>query len=99
MDRQGRRIIRDHMPEQHRQFFAQLPYAIAGTIDGDGQPWASILVGEPGFMTAKGDRIEGSLPLGWSAPVVSPFLADFGPWAGEDTGWSPCSPFGGQSQA
>jgi predicted pyridoxine 5'-phosphate oxidase superfamily flavin-nucleotide-binding protein len=56
MDRQGRRIIRDHMPEQHRQFFAQLPYAIAGTVDSDGQPWASILVGEPGFMAAQGDR-------------------------------------------
>lgn len=56
MDRQGRRIIRDYLPEQHREFFAQLSYLLVGTVDGDGQPWASILVGEPGFITAPDDR-------------------------------------------
>lgn len=56
MDRQGRHVIRDYMPEQHRQFFAQLPYVMVGTVDGDGQPWASILVGEPGFMSAPDER-------------------------------------------
>jgi predicted pyridoxine 5'-phosphate oxidase superfamily flavin-nucleotide-binding protein len=35
MDKQGRRIIREFMPEQHRQFFAHLPYVIAGTVDSD----------------------------------------------------------------
>jgi uncharacterized protein len=52
MDRQGRRMIRDFLPEQHQQFFAQLPYVIAGTVDAAGHPWASLLVGEPGFLTA-----------------------------------------------
>lgn len=52
MDQQGRRFIRDFMPEPHRQFFAQLPYVIAGTVDQAGQPWASILVGPPGFISA-----------------------------------------------
>lgn len=52
MDKQGRRFIRDFMPEQHRQFFAQLPYVIAGTVDESGQPWASILAGSPGFVSA-----------------------------------------------
>jgi uncharacterized protein len=37
------------------------------------------------FYLHRGDRVEGSLPLGWSAPEVSPFLADLGPWAREDT--------------
>ena len=27
------------MPEQHREFFAQLPFVIAGTVDHTGQPW------------------------------------------------------------
>ena len=49
MDKQGRRFIREYLPEQHRQFYAQLPYVIAGTVDESGNPWASILVGEPGF--------------------------------------------------
>ncbi|NJN92539.1 MAG: flavin-nucleotide-binding protein [Leptolyngbyaceae cyanobacterium SL_5_14] len=57
MDKQGRRIIRDYLPEQHRQFFAQLPYVIVGTVDTAGSPWASILVGQPGFLSSPSDRI------------------------------------------
>ncbi|MEL7034266.1 MAG: pyridoxamine 5'-phosphate oxidase family protein [Cyanobacteria bacterium J06592_8] len=52
MDKQGRRVIREFMPEQHRQFFAQLPYLIVGTVDSSGDLWASILVGEPGFLSS-----------------------------------------------
>jgi predicted pyridoxine 5'-phosphate oxidase superfamily flavin-nucleotide-binding protein len=52
MDKQGRQVIREFLPEQHRQFFAQLPYVIAGTVDGSGNLWASILVGEPGFISS-----------------------------------------------
>jgi predicted pyridoxine 5'-phosphate oxidase superfamily flavin-nucleotide-binding protein len=52
MDKQGRRVIREFLPEQHRQFFAQLPYVIVGTVDGSGHLWASILVGEPGFLSS-----------------------------------------------
>ncbi|NNG21619.1 pyridoxamine 5'-phosphate oxidase family protein [Telluria aromaticivorans] len=46
----GRRGIRDHMPDQHREFFAQLPFMLVGSVDVNGQPWASVLVGQPGFM-------------------------------------------------
>ncbi len=56
MDRQGRRIIRSYLPDQHREFFAQLSYILVGTVDGNGQPWASILVGEPGFITSPNER-------------------------------------------
>jgi len=44
--------IRDHMPDQHRQFFGQLPFFFLGALDGSGQPWATVLAGEPGFITA-----------------------------------------------
>ncbi len=47
----GRRIIRDHMPDQHRELFEKLPYLIAGVADGGGQPWATLLTGDPGFVT------------------------------------------------
>ncbi len=56
MDKQGRRSIREYLPDQHREFFAQLPYVIAGTVDATGSPWASILVGEPGFLSSPDDR-------------------------------------------
>ena len=56
MDRAGRRAIRPFMPDQYRDFFAQLPFLIAGTVDRDGQPWASILTGRPGFLATPDDR-------------------------------------------
>jgi predicted pyridoxine 5'-phosphate oxidase superfamily flavin-nucleotide-binding protein len=45
----GRRMIRTEMPEQHRTFFGQLPFVVAGAIDDGGLPWATLLTGEPGF--------------------------------------------------
>jgi predicted pyridoxine 5'-phosphate oxidase superfamily flavin-nucleotide-binding protein len=41
--------IRDFMPEQHRQFFAQLPYLFVGAVDSAGWPLATLLTGQPGF--------------------------------------------------
>ncbi len=48
----GPLVIRDHMPNQHREFFAQLPFLVVGTVDGQGQPWASVLAGPAGFVTS-----------------------------------------------
>ncbi|CAN7673768.1 pyridoxamine 5'-phosphate oxidase family protein [Variovorax sp. LjRoot84] len=45
----GPRVVRDHMPDQHRSFFAQLPFLIAGSLDAEGRPWASVLAAPPGF--------------------------------------------------
>ncbi|MDZ8055664.1 MAG: pyridoxamine 5'-phosphate oxidase family protein [Aulosira sp. ZfuVER01] len=56
MDKQGRRVIREYLPDQHRQFFAQLSYLMVGTVDASGSLWASILVGEPGFISSPDDR-------------------------------------------
>jgi predicted pyridoxine 5'-phosphate oxidase superfamily flavin-nucleotide-binding protein len=52
IDRQGRHIIREFLTEQHRQFFAQLSYVIVGTVDAAGSPWASLLVGNSGFLSS-----------------------------------------------
>ncbi|OUR62159.1 hypothetical protein A9Q74_06860 [Colwellia sp. 39_35_sub15_T18] len=46
----GRKIIRSFLPDQHREFYAQLPFIIVGSVDNDGWPWASILVGGAGFI-------------------------------------------------
>ena len=50
MDVAGPRLIRDHMPDQHRELFERLPYLIAGAVDASGQPWATLLTGDPGFV-------------------------------------------------
>ncbi|WP_310539142.1 pyridoxamine 5'-phosphate oxidase family protein [Phenylobacterium sp.] len=44
--------IRDHMPDQHRQFFETLPYAVLAALDPLGQPVATLITGEPGFIAA-----------------------------------------------
>jgi predicted pyridoxine 5'-phosphate oxidase superfamily flavin-nucleotide-binding protein len=46
----GRRGIRDHMPDQHREFFGKLPFLIVGAADLEQRLWAGMLAGEPGFM-------------------------------------------------
>lgn len=50
MERFGGRVIRDHMPEQHREFYQQLPFVFVGHADAQGWPWASVLFNEPGFI-------------------------------------------------
>jgi len=45
----GSRVIRDFMPDQHREFFAQLPFLVVGSMDARLQPWASVLAAPPGF--------------------------------------------------
>jgi len=52
----GRQAIRDYMPEQHREFYAQLPFIIVGSVDDHGWPWASMLHGNPGFVRSPDSR-------------------------------------------
>lgn len=44
--------IRDLMPEQHRAFFAALPYILVAAADSAGWPLATLLEGEPGFVAS-----------------------------------------------
>jgi predicted pyridoxine 5'-phosphate oxidase superfamily flavin-nucleotide-binding protein len=48
----GARMIRDWMPEQHRELFRKLPTLHVGSLDGERRPWASVLAGPPGFIAA-----------------------------------------------
>lgn len=56
MEASGRRVIRDYMPDQHRTFYAQLPFMLLGTVDADGNAWASVLEGKPGFVRSPDNR-------------------------------------------
>ncbi len=73
----GPRVIREGMPAQHRDFFAQLPFVVLGTVDGVGQPWASVLAGPPGFASTPDEttlRIQ-ALPHA-SSPLASMLAED-----------------------
>ncbi|WP_439864755.1 flavin-nucleotide-binding protein [Pseudomonas antarctica] len=45
----GLKVIRDHLPEQHRDFYPLLPYLMLGVVDEQGVPWATMIEGAPGF--------------------------------------------------
>lgn len=45
-------FIRTFMPEQHREFFAMLPFALVGSVDDQGQPTASLVAAPPGNIWA-----------------------------------------------
>jgi len=64
------------MPDQHRDFFAQLPFVAVGMLDAAGDPWAGMLAGRPGFISSPDERhldiraaFAASNPL---APRISP---------------------------
>ncbi|PWC44342.1 pyridoxamine 5'-phosphate oxidase family protein [Azospirillum sp. TSO22-1] len=77
VEQAGRRGIRDHMPDQHRELFGKLPFIIVGALDGQGWPRATLLAGAPGFVEtpdartlvlgaqpATGDPLHGRLVTG-----------------------------------
>ncbi len=57
MELRGRAVIRDYMPEQHRAFFAALPFMVVGLADQSGHPWATTLSGSPGFMSSANENL------------------------------------------
>ncbi len=70
-------VIQPVLPEEHRYFYAQLPFVVAAARDEHGAPWATLLPGNPGFMTspdsatlvlrtrtATGDALEGAFVEG-----------------------------------
>jgi ferredoxin-NADP reductase/predicted pyridoxine 5'-phosphate oxidase superfamily flavin-nucleotide-binding protein len=73
----ARKVVRDHMPEQHREFFRSLPFLVIAARDTAGRPWATILEGESGFVASPdnqhlmihskpvpGDALDGCLEVG-----------------------------------
>ena len=56
VEAQGRRVVRDFLPEQHREFYRLLPLLVVATLDRDGQPWCSVIAGLPGFIESPDER-------------------------------------------
>ena len=49
-EKMARRMISNFIPDQHRQFYNQLPFLVVGSVDDEGWPWASFLSAKPGFL-------------------------------------------------
>lgn len=52
----GGAVIRDHMPEAHRELFGKLPTLLLAVQDDNGQPWATMLHGPAGFVSSPDAR-------------------------------------------
>ncbi|MDH6265838.1 ferredoxin-NADP reductase/predicted pyridoxine 5'-phosphate oxidase superfamily flavin-nucleotide-binding protein/ferredoxin [Rhizobium sp. SG_E_25_P2] len=48
----GPRVVRDFMPDQHSDFYAQLPFIVLGSVDRGDDAWATLIEGQPGFITS-----------------------------------------------
>ena len=53
---QNARVIQDSIIKGALRFLNQLPMAVLGSLDQKGNVWASVLVGNSGFMQAEDDR-------------------------------------------
>jgi predicted pyridoxine 5'-phosphate oxidase superfamily flavin-nucleotide-binding protein len=52
----GSKTIRDHLIQQHREFYPLLPMAVLGSVDGRGDAWATLRTGYPGFLHAEDEH-------------------------------------------
>ena len=57
VERAGRNMIREQMPDQHRELFEALPLLVVGSMDSAGRLWASLLSGEPGFVRSPSEKL------------------------------------------
>jgi ferredoxin-NADP reductase/predicted pyridoxine 5'-phosphate oxidase superfamily flavin-nucleotide-binding protein len=84
----ARKVVRDYLPEQHREFHTSLPFLIVAARDGKGRPWVTLLDGAEGFVTspddrhlaieskpAKGDALEGCFENGADVGILGIELA------------------------
>ncbi|QND45813.1 flavin-nucleotide-binding protein (plasmid) [Rhizobium lusitanum] len=46
----GQRVLRDHLIDQHRDFYPQLPFIVLGSVDATGDAWATLRAARPGFL-------------------------------------------------
>ncbi|ASK88837.1 pyridoxamine 5'-phosphate oxidase family protein [Sphingorhabdus sp. SMR4y] len=56
MEHIGAKIVRDFMPDQHRDFYARLPFIIVAMVDPSGDIWPTMLTGAPGFISSPSAR-------------------------------------------
>ena len=71
-------VLRDHMPDQHRELFEKLPTLLLGSLDLQGRPWATMLAGPPGFVSTPDAR---AMCLAISPDADDPALAALAPGA------------------
>jgi predicted pyridoxine 5'-phosphate oxidase superfamily flavin-nucleotide-binding protein len=78
MEKTGARMVRDFMPDEHREFFEDLPFVVVASAERSGAIWASLLPGEPGFVKSPSPR---SLLVQIAALPGDPLASNIAPGA------------------
>ena len=52
----ARKVVRDHLPQQHRDFHSALPFLVVAARDRQGRPWVTLLEGPDGFIRSPDDK-------------------------------------------
>ena len=84
----ARKVVRDYLPEQHREFHTSLPFLVAAARDREGRPWVTLLEGPDGFVgspdarhlvirsaPASGDALEEAFGVGADVGILGIELA------------------------
>lgn len=84
----ARKIVRDHLPEQHIKFHTSLPFLVVAARDDKERPWVTLLDGPEGFVSspdnrhliidakpARGDALEGAFRNGADIGILGIELA------------------------
>jgi len=72
----GRRLIRNFLPDEHRDFYARLPFLVLGTVDAEGSPAASIVSGKPGFVSSPDPKaLTISIDLRSTMPTITELVS------------------------
>lgn len=71
-------VLRDHMPDQHRELFEKLPTLLLGALDDQGQPWATMVAGPPGFVQTPDAH---AMQMAVAPDAADPVLAQLAPGA------------------
>ncbi len=79
----ARKVVRSYLPEEHRDFYGQLPFLVLAARDERGRPWATLVAGLPGFadspdpgtldvaaVPAVGDALENALGEGADVGIL-----------------------------
>ena len=74
MEGLGRAVLRDFMPDQHRAFFTERNQVFLALMASGGQPWATVIEGEVGFVTSATSR---SLEIAATLPSRDPAAEAF----------------------
>ncbi|MDB6177340.1 pyridoxamine 5'-phosphate oxidase family protein [Paracoccus sp. Z330] len=62
-------FVRDHLPEQHREFHTSLPFLIVASGDEQGRVWTTLIEGPTGFINSPDPR---HLTLNTSLSALDP---------------------------